>query len=429
MRNPAVPRRRGSVSVQLVVIMVPVIFGLMGFAVDLGRLYSIKSELKAAANAAALAAAARLIGTEASTADATAAALLTVETATGRGNKYNFGGVTVGQTDGTLQSEMPDPVFYQAVADATGTNASVGGGAGEVSGSMAKYVKVSIRGEAPLLFWGLLAVATERKTPVEVSAVAGMSAPLCTACAIEPLAVAAVDAGDTTDFGFVLNTKYTLGFQCTGAPTPSIISGTTQRIPYLLLNRYDENATLFPDESQQAYRIGAQGLLPSNNPLMACLQIASADGETVWVNAAPVACSQSRVPSPVGALMCGLYARFDQVVPDSCTSVPEVDIMSQAYLPDTDLADAEDYAAYLGTGRRVITVPIVEALSTGDPMVVLGFRQFLVGPDPAAAVGINPGDQNGRFVALYIGSVMPLKQGRFDGCLQTAGPGKVVLHQ
>ena len=42
---------------------------------------------------------------------------------------------------------------------------------------------------------------------------------------------------------------------------------------------------------------------------------------------------------------------------------------------------------------------------------------------------INPDDPNGRFVAMYIGSVAPVKQGRFDGCQQAAGPGKVVLHQ
>jgi hypothetical protein len=330
-------------------------------------------------------------------------------------------------TEGSLASEMPEPTYYQAVVDATGTSA--GGGGGEVSGILAKHVKVTIRSDAPLLFWGMLAVGVERKTPVEVSAVAGMSAPLCTACAIEPLAVGALDPGDTTDFGFVLATKYTFGYSCNGTPAPSAIQGATQRIPYLLLNRYDENATLFPNENQQAYRIGAQGLLASTNPLMACVKILSEEGEQVWVNAAPNNCSQSSVPSPVQSLVCGLYTRFDQTVPAACVNVPEVDTMASAYLPDTDLADLEDYAAYTGTGRRVITVPVVDALNPAGVMSVLGFRQFLADPDPANGITINPGDQNGRFVALYIGSVRPLRQGRFDGCQQTAGPGKVVLHQ
>lgn len=413
----------------MVVILVPVMFGLMGFAVDLGRIYLIKGELKAAADAAALAAASRLIGTDASTADASTAARYTIESATGFGNKYNFGGNTIGETEGILQSEMPEPTYYQAVADATGTNATDGGGGGEVSGATARHVKVSIHAEAPLLFWGMLAVATDRKTPLDVSAVAGMSAPLCTACAIDPLAVGALDAGDTTDFGFTVNTKYTFGYYCTGTPTPSGIQGATQRIPYLLLNRYDENASLFADENQQAYRIGAQGLLPSSNAAMACIKMNSEEGEQVWVNAAPNNCSQARVPSPVSSLLCGMYTRFDQTIPESCANVPDVDTMASAYLPDTDLSDLEDYTAYAGIARRVITVPVVDTLNPAGGMAVLGFRQFLVDPDPALGTTINPGDQNGRFVALYIGSVMPLKQGRFDGCQQTAGPGKVVLHQ
>ena len=71
---------------------------------------------------------------------------------------------------------------------------------------------------------------------------------------------------------------------------------------------------------------------------------------------------------------------------------------------------------------------VVETLNPAGGMVVLGFRQFLVGPDPNANTP-NATDQNGRFVALYIGSVAPIKQGRFDGCVQSYGPGKVVLHR
>jgi hypothetical protein len=102
--------------------------------------------------------------------------------------------------------------------------------------------------------------------------------------------------------------------------------------------------------------------------------------------------------------------------------------MASAYSQDTDLADIEEYAVYTGTARRIITVPVVEQLNPGGAMVVLGFRQFLVNPNPDSTT-TNPADSNGRFSVLYIGSVMPLRQGRFDGCEQAAGPGKVVLHQ
>jgi hypothetical protein len=68
-------------------------------------------------------------------------------------------------------------------------------------------------------------------------------------------------------------------------------------------------------------------------------------------------------------------------------------------------------------------------------MTVLAFRQFLVTPDPSLGTTINPSDRYSRFEALYIGSVMPIKGSippRPDNtlsCVQTVGPGKVVLHQ
>ena len=57
------PVARARSRIQLLVILVPVLFGFMGFAIDLGRLYLIRGELNQAANAMALAAAAQLNGT------------------------------------------------------------------------------------------------------------------------------------------------------------------------------------------------------------------------------------------------------------------------------------------------------------------------------------------------------------------------------
>ena len=70
----------------------------------------------------------------------------------------------------------------------------------------------------------------------------------------------------------------------------------------------------------------------------------------------------------------------------------------------------------------------MDVLNPLGSMTVLGFRQFLVEPDPSG-VDVNPGDTNGRFIVLYVGSLVPVKQGRIDGCQISAGPGKVVLHQ
>ena len=87
---------RGSVTLQMAVIMVGVLFGLMGFAIDLGRLYSGRAELTAAANAIAMAQASQLIGTEGSLTAAASAGQLTYENQTGNGNKYDFGGLSIG---------------------------------------------------------------------------------------------------------------------------------------------------------------------------------------------------------------------------------------------------------------------------------------------------------------------------------------------
>ncbi len=415
------PNSRGGVTIQMVILMVPVFLGLMGFAIDLGQLYLIRNELKNAANAMALAAASKLIGTETATDAAILAARMTLNDAAGFGNKYVFSGVRIGESTGFLNSEALDPVFYAALADALGSEGASGAEAG---GTTAKYAKVVIEAEAPLLFWGLLTVGQERKTQIRVDAVAGVSAPLCTACGIEPIAIAAVDPEEPVDFGFVINQRYTFSYQCSGQqpqPLPNSI-----RISYLLLNRYNEEATVFPEEGQQVYRIGAGGLPPSANPAYSCIQMYSENGESVWVNATPSFCGQA--PAVVSTMVCGLAARFENVPPGACAEIPEVDSMISAYTQDTDLSDIEDYTLYTGNGRRIITVAIVDALVPQGPMTVLGFRQFLLEP-ASGGTNINPAETNGRFAALYIGSVMPLKAGTFGGCTQTAGPGKVVLHQ
>lgn len=408
----------GATSVQIVVILVPVLFAFIGFAVDLGRLYLIRGELQTAANSMALAAAARLNGTETAPADATRQAQLTIETSGGFANRYDFGGRTIGASEGLLTSEIFEPAFFDSLSAATG-------GSGSGSGTI-KYVRIHLRADAPIVFFAFLPIATERKTPIEVAAVAGVSAPLCTACGIEPIAIAAVDAGDTTSFGFVSGTMYTFGFVCDGVPTPGNLTDTSGRIPYLLLNRYNQEATVYSEEIQQAYRNGAAGIPPSTTQTQSCITIAT--DETVWVNAAPQACRTNTVPSPVLGLLCGMATRFESAAPTGCTNIADVDSLAGLYLPDTDVSEVADYASYAGNNRRLITVAVVETLTAGSPMQALGFRQFLVEPNSGATT-IAPNDTNGRFRAMYVGSVLPLKQGRFEGCTQTAGPGKVVLHQ
>jgi len=412
-------------AIQILIIMVPVMFFFMGFALDLGQLYVVNGELKTAANSMAVAAAEQLIGTDASTGNAASAAQLTLDDSSGAANKYNFGSLVIGQQNGNLTSTAAAPAFYADVADALGT-----GGTGDtgntVGGAAARHAKVTISAEVPLTFWTFIPINTAPKTTVAVQAVAGMSAPLCVACGIEPFAVAPLNAGDATDFGFVPGNEYTFAYLCNGAPTPAVLTGTTGLISYLLLNRYDTTTTILPSEDDQLYRDGAAGLPGSATQAQSCFLINNV--ETIWQSALPLACARASVAPSVTEALCGLDTRFDQTPPAVCAGIANIDSLSSIYSPDSDTSLIADYTQYQGTGRRVITIPVVDTLNPTGSMTVLGFRQFLVEPN-LNAVDINPADNYGRFGALYIGSVMPVKQGRFDGCQQTAGPGKVVLHQ
>ena len=416
--------QRGATAVQILVILVPVLFGLIGFAIDLGVMYVVRGELKTAANSMAIAAAQQLIGTDAATDAASAAAQLTIQNGANVGNKYDFNGLPIGETTNNLISTAPAPSYYSTAASALASNAN--GGVGAVGGSQAKYAVTTISGQIPLVFWNFLPIVTSRNIAVVASAVAGISAPLCTACAIEPFAVAAIDSTDTTDFGFTLNELYSFTYLCTGTPVPAPLAGASQVLNYLLLNRLDPNAVVYPDETSQIFRDGAGGLPGNTNSAIACFTINNT--EVIWANAAPVACSAAAPAAVVTDALCGLDARFEVSANPACQAIVGFDALSTVYQPDTDLNTYTTYTDYTGDGRRIITIPVVDALSATANMTVLAFRQFLVMP-AEGGTAINPDDPNGRFVAMYIGSVAPVKQGRFDGCTQTAGPGKVVLHQ
>ncbi len=428
--NHSVPLRRhpnaGGMTLQLAIILVPVIFGFMGFAIDLGRMYLIRGELNQAATAMALAAAAKLNSTTAAAGTAIAAANATLDTSLGAGNKYNFGSLAVGQGDALLTSTVYSPGFFANLADALAAVGQSGDSASD--GSLARHVTINLTADAPLFFWSMFSFGQSRKAPIAGAAVAGWSAPVCTACGIEPFAIPRQDRGDTDpdNFGFVAGTLYTLGYQCNGAPVPAPLAGTvTPRIPYLILDRF--NIASAVAEDQQLYQIGAQGLIPSPNPLLACARILGA--ENIWATAAPRNCGNATPNTSVQAAMCGLSSRLSADVPASCTNITDVATLSASYPVDTDTTSLIDYTAYQGDNRRIMTLPIVETLAIDGSMTVAGFRQFLFEPN-SGATSNTPSDFNGRFVAMYLGTVAPVRQGRFDGgCGITSGPGKVVLNQ
>ncbi|HYW43920.1 MAG TPA: pilus assembly protein TadG-related protein [Bryobacteraceae bacterium] len=429
-------------TLQMLVILAPVFFGMMGFAIDLGRLYLVRGELSEAANAMALAAAAQLIGTSSSLDNAGAAATQSIDPTNPLANKYFYASLPVGQSTGNLVSSTASS-FYATVADAT-----AGSSGSQADGTTARDVLVSVTADTPLLFWSILPLGQSRKTTVAAQAIAGISAPLCTACGIEPFLVAALDSTDTVNFGFgdpTAGNLYTLAFECSGTPAPAALPGTATVIPYGIVNRYDTgNATL--DETQQLFADGASGLIasadpnPTGSPVpLACVGINDAS-EVIWASTSPNLCSTA-APVGVEEALCGIYSRFDNLnPPGACqTNVSDFATIATAFLPDTDITtgQANLYTDYTGNARRVITLPIVAALAPDvvTTMTVLGFRQFLVELNSDGTFP-DPTDINGRFVVMYIGSPKPVPQGYVDDRFSLAcpvpvpsGPGKVVLHQ
>ena len=194
-----------------------------------------------------------------------------------------------------------------------------------------------------------------------------------------------------------------------------------------MLNRYNADATAFSADATQAYRQIAGGLPGSTNAALSCFRYNAA--ETVWPTTTVNACNANLpLPQAISGALCGMYTRFDSAVPQACSGIPEIDTLSVGYTPDSDVADYDTLTDYTGNGRRLITIPIVDTINAGSIMTIQGFRQFLIMPDPGGSA-TNPADVFARFIALYVGSVAPVKQGRFDGCQLSFGPGKAVLHQ
>lgn len=417
-------RRLGATSIQILVLMIPVIFAFMGFAVDLGRLYMARAELKTATNAMALAAAAELIGTNGALDAAGNAYRLAITEANGVANKYDFGGLLIGETNGALAGEVPNPEFYETVASALEAGSAAGSEAG--GGDTARHVRVTVTADAPLMFWKMLPFLQGQNATLRAEAIAGVSAPLCTACGIEAIAVAPLSEEDTTDFGFIAGARYTLGYNCQGNGAPGPLSGTTQRVPYLLINKYNESDPTFLDQNTQTLRIGGSGLPPNVTSALACSQVNAV--ETGWVETTALTCQNVRVPGQVLGFMCGLATRFVAGVPSGCENITDIDAAVGAYTPDADVEDREVYEDYTGNRRRVITIAIVDTLGSGEAMTVLGFRQFLLEPN-INTTELDATDTGGRFAALYIGTKMPLRGGSMAGCSIASGPGKVVLHR
>lgn len=431
--------QRGAATVYFL-FMTVVVFALMVMATDFGRLYVVQGELQSAAEAAALGAARRLVGTTNATIRADDQVTTSFDTTTGNDNRFNLRQNQIGISAGSGLVTTTAVDYFATLLDALAQlNGGQAGGIDWSSGVYPKYVSVRITAQAPMLFVPLVNRTANAQPSVSVAAIAGISGPMCSVCGIDGFAVVDQSAGlDPLNYGFVPGSFYTLYLtpaqQAPNNPvTPAPQAGTVAAVQYAILNHIPAGpADLDLDGS--LFELGAGGI--STNPELTPPGIVSIETTEV---AYPDLRGNTSAGTSVGRdILCGLNARFG-VDPstNACGVVDAAQFVALAPLfsADTDVgADTyaagvglQDYATeYDGSLRRILTVAIVDA---ADSLTVMNFRQFLIEMSPNVAQGLDPTPGSGVFRVQYIGMPVPLRCGGVGGvCTITAGVGRVVLH-
>ena len=180
--------QHGSATVYFLLLTV-VLFGLLVMATDFGRLYLIQGELQTAADAAALASAIGLAGTATAPLHAADQIAAAFDSTTGNDNRFNLRLNQIGTSAAGLETTT-ETSYFSTLADALGNvNSGQIGGIDWTSGLYPKYVRVQITAQAPVLFAPLLNRSATSLPTVAAAAIAGVSAPMCSVCGIEGLAV------------------------------------------------------------------------------------------------------------------------------------------------------------------------------------------------------------------------------------------------
>jgi Flp pilus assembly protein TadG len=407
------------------------ILGFLTFAIDVGRMYLIQGELQSAADAAALAASLQLNGTTNALTHADDQVTASFDSTTGNDNRFNLRQNSIEVPAGLIASRE---TTYFATRDEAVANLNGGQSGGVVwdSGMYPKYVRVQITAQAPVVFAPLLTRMTDTLPTITASAVAGVSSPMCSVCGIEPLAVVDPSQGtDSLHFGFVLGQFYTLYLDTTqqtpNAPvTATALQDTVGVAPYVVLNHLPAGGANL-DIDAQMFVIAASGIARSENITAETIEVVYPD-------------LVGNVQAPIGQeILCGLNTRFG-VDPseNNCSMLAngELAALASSFGADSDLgaetyaagAGLQDYATeYDGSTRRIITVPVIDAL---DSLNVLGFRQFLLEMSSTVMQGLDTSLSSGAFRVQYIGTLVPLRCGGIAGVctITNGGVGRVVLH-
>jgi hypothetical protein len=437
-------QQRGQAAVWVLLLLSTVILGTMALTVDVGRMYTIHSELQTVTDSLTMTAAMKLIGTQNATDLAAGAFAGLLQDTSVNANRFNL---RINPIFGS-----PDLAVGVSVDFFNTLQAAQSGVGGGQTGAQALFVRTDVQVDAPIMFLPFIRSGDNTHPQVHTASIAGIGTPLCTVSGTDDIAITAADQTDTVNYGFVPGGYYTMyltlsqqspNLAACRAAVPASLTGTDASIKaeYTILNHTPSGPLVDPDG--ELFLLGATGVNPAGSTDSTTTGFISIHTvETAMPGIAGTTCATATAARDY---MCGINVRFglDPTQFATCNAINDVATLSPLYPPDTDIGPSDgslqDYPQvvgdppYLGNARRVITVAIVDSSAT---LTVLNFRQFLIEDDPSATgpgVNVSTGAVfRGAMRAQYIGNPVPVKLGTSAGFCNTGpgftGVGKLVLY-
>jgi Flp pilus assembly protein TadG len=358
MDHRADGRKRGEQGFSLILLSLAlfVMLGMVGLAIDLGRMFIYQNELQTFADASVLAAVAQMDGTQSGIqgADATATA---GPLGTTKPNGYNFGTVSISNVTTSYATTYAGTYDSYATASSPATNNY-------------RFIRLTASANVPLNFLPVLpGISTQ--IAESASATAGQKPQSSISNGgLLPFAPDAHNQADTKNFGLTPGTEYTLKWGNVNVTTCAGDAGFTP-----------------PGSPPPEHGFVDIGEGNSNANVRVAIQYGGYPNANSFPSSVSTGDSLSGVPGNRSTSI------FDALANRAAQDTN-----------DTSTTYAQYKASGTGNGRRIVTVAIAGTWSghgTNVSMPVLGFANFLLEPTysgtsgPICATYIGPGDLTG----------------------------------
>ena len=336
--NRSLPRNDDGFVLIATAVCLPVIVGMLGLTVDVGRLYIVKTELQSYADSAAIAAAYELNGTSQGITNA-----ITVAQSGSNGgtsiNRWNFGTQTL---------NTPQVAFAQTFGGSYTSSPA--------SGTNYLFAQVTASEAVNLYFLPIFPNVSANRT-VSATAIAGQGVRSSLGDGLSPFSPDAHNPIDP-NFGFVAGTQYTLKW----AP---------------------------PGQRKNGNKCGGDlGFTPGGGSSdRGYIDVGQGNGNSALRDAVVNNDYSLATPLAVGGSIT--------MVTGNKSVGPAV---TERFNQDTD-TNAATYSTYRGNGRRII---IVAVNNSANPALVDGFAAFFLPPNSCGASNTSPccGEYLGPAVAF-----------------------------